>query len=56
MYMNVIKIREMLISCVKLDHTLYSINYGIQNSSSDGWEYCGSHKQLVVELCLPKML
>ena len=26
----VMRIRKILISCVKLDHVLYSINYGIQ--------------------------
>ena len=28
-YINVMRFREMLIYCVKLDHALYSINYGI---------------------------
>ena len=27
-YVNVMRIRKMLVYCVKLDHALYSINYG----------------------------
>ena len=27
-YINVMRIRKILIYCVKLDHALYSINYG----------------------------
>ena len=27
-YMHIMRIRKILISYVKLDHTLYSINYG----------------------------
>ena len=38
-YINVMRICKMLIYCVKLDHALYSINYGthIQN------DYCAPH-------------
>ena len=32
-YINVMKIRKMLIYCVKLDHALYSINYGMVSSA-----------------------
>ena len=28
-YINVMRIRKMLIYCIKLDHALYSINYGM---------------------------
>ena len=28
---SIYRIRKMLISCIKLDHVLYSINYGMEN-------------------------
>ena len=33
------RIRKKLIYCIKLDHVLYSINYGIDNNSAYG-TYC----------------
>ena len=32
---NIMRIRKMLISCVKLDHALYSINYSAQYLTSE---------------------
>ena len=37
-YMYIVRICKMLISCVKLDHALYSINYGMLCClTSIGW-------------------
>ena len=45
---NVIRICKMLISCVKLDHLLYSINYSIKRF----WQiFCGSYPFLLDTAC-----